>query len=564
MHKRTSHIVAGAAAVAAIGLASNALAVVQTFSSASGTGSLTAMHPGGGFFQNDGQFDDGLEGDFGFGGAEDGFIQEIRADLGGGLTGAASDHGGFASMDFMDGPFADFWFGGLGNDAGPLPSTDFSKVVAWVDVLAPVGKPFQFRIESDFGPTGNGFVFAGVGAGTWQPVGGTLAQATPIGNFNPNDPNLAILVAFADEFNSWDSGPQPAAVLRIDNLSFSIDEGTWTNTGGGEWTDNANWSPIAPNGTGAIANFGSSITAPSTVNLNSEIFARRVRFDSPNSYTLSGPGSLTLRRIGFNTDLVVAQGNHTIDVPVRLMSNTDASIPVGNTLSVRRLTGEILNIQQGTIRIIPNGTADSTSNLKGLSIPGGATPAARFDLTNNALVIDYDAPDPSPLSTVREQIAAAFNGGSWNGNGITSSNATATTFGVGYGERSALANVPAIFGTVDSDAVLLRLTRYGDANLDGNVNLQDFNALASNFGSTNGVWTQGDFTYDGNVNLQDFNRLAANFGLSAGPDGVVGPEDWAALAAVVPEPASLASLAFLGVPALAGMRRRRTRRASRA
>jgi hypothetical protein len=68
------------------------------------------------------------------------------------------------------------------------------------------------------------------------------------------------------------------------------------------------------------------------------------------------------------------------------------------------------------------------------------------------------------------------------------------------------------------------------------VNLQDFNRLASNFGSTSGVWTQGDFNYDGNVNLQDFNRLASNFGLSAaGP--TVTPEDWTRLGAAVPEPA---------------------------
>jgi hypothetical protein len=59
------------------------------------------------------------------------------------------------------------------------------------------------------------------------------------------------------------------------------------------------------------------------------------------------------------------------------------------------------------------------------------------------------------------------------------------------------------------------------------------------------VWSQGDFTYDGIVNLQDFNRLAANFGLSAGADGVVDPEDWAALAAVVPEPGHLGLIVLL-------------------
>jgi len=36
-------------------------------------------------------------------------------------------------------------------------------------------------------------------------------------------------------------------------------------------------------------------------------------------------------------------------------------------------------------------------------------------------------------------------------------------------------------------------TRVGDANLDGTVNLQDFNRVASNFGSSSGLWSCGDF-----------------------------------------------------------------------
>jgi hypothetical protein len=97
----------------------------------------------------------------------------------------------------------------------------------------------------------------------------------------------------------------------------------------------------------------------------------------------------------------------------------------------------------------------------------------------------------------------------------------------------------------------------GDANIDGLVNLADFNALASNFGQNVDRWSKADFNFDGLVNLSDFNALAANFGLSAGPDGVVDPEDWAALGAVVPEPASALWLT-LGVASLS-LRRRRER-----
>jgi hypothetical protein len=51
---------------------------------------------------------------------------------------------------------------------------------------------------------------------------------------------------------------------------------------------------------------------------------------------------------------------------------------------------------------------------------------------------------------------------------------------------------------------------------------------------------------DGLVNLADFNLLAANFGFSAtGP--TITPEDWSALATLVPEPAAaVPALAFCG------------------
>ena len=57
----------------------------------------------------------------------------------------------------------------------------------------------------------------------------------------------------------------------------------------------------------------------------------------------------------------------------------------------------------------------------------------------------------------------------------------------------------------------------GDATRDRNVNLQDFNVLASNFGHSNRTFSQGDFNYDGQVNLQDFNTLASRFGQVLSP-----------------------------------------------
>jgi hypothetical protein len=144
------------------------------------------------------------------------------------------------------------------------------------------------------------------------------------------------------------------------------------------------------------------------------------------------------------------------------------------------------------------------------------SPGGTLDITDNAAVIDYVG--ASPVAQVQAQVTSGYNGGAWNGTGITSSTAAAqTNTAVGFAESTDLFTAfPASFAgaSVDATAVLLRHTFYGDADLNRTVNLNDFNRLAANFGQTGRRWSQGDFDFSGAVNLNDFNRLAASFGLS--------------------------------------------------
>jgi hypothetical protein len=146
---------------------------------------------------------------------------------------------------------------------------------------------------------------------------------------------------------------------------------------------------------------------------------------------------------------------------------------------------------------------------------GGLTvaPGATLDLTDNELFHVYGG--ASPIATYRALLAQGYAGGAWTGSGLTSSRA-----GVTPGRALGYAESQDVGGTVP--AILVRYTRYGDANLDRVVNLNDFNRLAANFGSTNAFWHQGNFNYDANVNLNDFNLLAAHFGQAAGPAGPAG------------------------------------------
>ena len=107
----------------------------------------------------------------------------------------------------------------------------------------------------------------------------------------------------------------------------------------------------------------------------------------------------------------------------------------------------------------------------------------------------------------------------------------------------------------------VNVAHFGDANLDGTVNLNDFNVLASNFGQTNSVWEQGDFNEDGTVNLNDFNLLAANFGktIQPAPPSAAIAIVFGDAAGLVPEPSSV--IALLLAPLIASRRRRGRARA---
>ena len=101
---------------------------------------------------------------------------------------------------------------------------------------------------------------------------------------------------------------------------------------------------------------------------------------------------------------------------------------------------------------------------------------------------------------------------------------------------------------------VIYVARYGDADLDGDVDLADFNTLASNFGTFGPPWEGGDFNEDGAVNLADFNLLAANFGRAIEPAPMSIVIDFPTS---VPEPAAVMLL-----PLAVLMRRGRPTRAA--
>ncbi len=98
-----------------------------------------------------------------------------------------------------------------------------------------------------------------------------------------------------------------------------------------------------------------------------------------------------------------------------------------------------------------------------------------LDLTDNDL-IDLYGTAATPYGTIKGDIVQAADGGKWDKTGLTGwlRGANAGKYGLGYSEASTLGLTSFDGVTLGGNAVLVKYTLLGDANLDGTVNFNDF------------------------------------------------------------------------------------------
>jgi hypothetical protein len=219
----------------------------------------------------------------------------------------------------------------------------------------------------------------------------------------------------------------------------------------------------------------------------------------------------------------------------------------------------------------------------------GGTVHGAWDLGGSPLIIDYT--ESSPISAATRYVRSGFAGGHWNGTGMNSSIAAADPshitalgvaeaadlFGAGGGSFGGVA--------VDGTAVLIKYTWYGDADLNGRVNFDDYVRIDNGFNNHRSGWTNGDFDYNGQINFDDyvlidlaFNTQNGTLGralsiLDGGDDSTSDMHDPALqplelhfaefgsdyashFLAAVPEPSASAVIGGLLLPVLSGRRRR--------
>jgi hypothetical protein len=197
----------------------------------------------------------------------------------------------------------------------------------------------------------------------------------------------------------------------------------------------------------------------------------------------------------------------TFKIPANTLGSGIASYLLG-TLSLA--TGTTL-----TVATPPSHGDRTVLMLNTLSIASSAGSAtAQLNLTGNDLVIHNGT-----LGTINGLIKQGLNAatGFWNGQGITSS----TAAGAAPHDLALQADLNS-FGSgtlmtsfdgqpVTNTDVLVKFTYFGDANLDGVVNGDDYTLIDNGFNTHGTGEINGDFNFDGVVSSIDYTLIDNSF-----------------------------------------------------
>jgi hypothetical protein len=402
-----------------------------------------------------------------------------------------------------------------------------------------------------------------------------------------------------------DSSPDNGNVLWIDDIQMTVITAInvaagWTLNNTGNYFTGTNWSGGVPNAIDATAKFASpdvSITGPGhLVYANSNVTVGTLEFNTATPFLLAGLGTLTIQST--TTGLVdVTQGSHKINLPVVVASDTTVNVASGATLRVSdpvtinsgvdvTQTGAGTVIYESTVTVVGGGNLeiDNSQYMAALTVGSGGgvtlsqsggnrsmrvnalSLSGKLDLKDNKLVtpMSIGSHNGSNYTGVTGLIESGRNGGVWDSAaGITTSMTDATS-GTGYNMIGVATGTEARgIGATDTDLwggrtvvgtdTLVMFTFGGDANLTGNVDVDDYGQIDFN-ASTGGVltgWFNGDFDYNGFQDVDDYGVIDFVINIQ----NQVFPTGGGIEIAAVPEPTSVSLLA-LGAAAMLRRRRR--------
>ncbi|MBC8107446.1 MAG: hypothetical protein H7Z14_12710 [Anaerolineae bacterium] len=272
------------------------------------------------------------------------------------------------------------------------------------------------------------------------------------------------------------------------------------------------------------------------------------KVDGANQYYVawSGIASVTLDASNAPTQEFTASSIVVTDIltPLRINGNggsdsvsiADAAAPVVVNTGLGDADSLIVNTDSGAGDAPVTVVVEQSDDLEDLDIrPGGTlrvgTGATVVKTRNRSLNLTFlngvldlaggafisRAGGPITLDGFRSRIIAGRNGGAWNGTGaggaINSSLAATSLLAdaVGYGLGSEIA-ISSIGGfSIAGGDVLLRYTFYGDTDLNGVVDFDDYSRIDAGFNNNRTGWVNGDCDYNDVIDFDDYSLIDLAF-----------------------------------------------------
>lgn len=365
-----------------------------------------------------------------------------------------------------------------------------------------------------------------VGGGTGSVTATSSTESMVIsGGTGTNTWNIPQLSSFLDLTVNGGSGADTFNVaFGTNSIDNNFNSGVTLNGGSGSDAIDFRDTSDAP---------GNDIYTLTSTTLDKPALPSPIRYTSMESVLLrasNNADTITVTGFGGHLTILGNGGNDVIDIDTDIaVIGTSCTVNVGSGNDTLRINadGDGLTLVRaensqtlGTLLIGAGGLLTMLGGAnKVLRVNDSLTLNGQINLNDNFFIRGAATSTPN-LAFYQTRLANGYNAGNWLGGepSIVSSPADANSFSLGYARASEIfGGGGGVFAgqAVEANAILIRFTRYGDANLDGVVNLGDFNRLAANFGGSNTTWAQGNFDYNTATNLADFNKLAANFGLSA-------------------------------------------------
>jgi hypothetical protein len=335
----------------------------------------------------------------------------------------------------------------------------------------------------------------------------------------------------------------------------------WQSTGAGVWSNVNNWDPaFVPDGPDHQVLFGASITAPSTVALDTAVTVNTIEFNNANSYAVGGPGSIALS--GASPSILSTTGNHQLQVKVSLedfatAAGTGGSLDFNNVVDLggnQLTTTGAVNLNHSVISSTGTGSIVNSGVLG----TAGGTPIAANLTSTGSLAIDIAGVAANQVDVFSITGSASLQGsilvdvlGSYSPAGpITILTATG-----GINLTGALtlsgpdANLFSGVSVVGNNLVLNvgAAGPTGDYNGNGVVDAADYTVWRDTLNTNVAAGTGADGNQNGMIDTGDYTFWKTRFGNNVGSG--------AGLSAAVPEPAT-AWILLIGLVAMLSQRGR--------